>query len=69
LRPRIEGNLAELVYHGLRDSRYVGKPKRRLQHLWLSTAVNLKRMFKLAEIREKSLKSIPPPIYEVRMST
>jgi len=26
-------------------------------------------MFKLAEIREKSLKSIPPPIYEVKMST
>jgi hypothetical protein len=69
LRPRIEGKLGELVHHGLRDSRYVGKPKRRLQHLCMSTAVNLKRMFKLAEIREKSLKSIPPPICEVKMIT
>jgi len=47
---RIAGNQAELVSHGLCISRYVGKPKRRLKHLCLSTALNLKRMIKLAEI-------------------
>jgi len=41
LRPRIEGKQAELVAHGLRNTRYIGKPKRNLQHLWLAAAVNL----------------------------
>lgn len=67
LRPRIEGKQAELVYHGLRNTRYLGKPKRRLQRLWLAAAVNLKRIFKLAEIRDKYLVTIPTPMHEVKM--
>jgi hypothetical protein len=67
LRPRIEGKQADLVSHGLRNTRYVGKPKRRLQQLWLATAVNLKRIFKLAEIRDQKLVSILTPINEVKM--
>jgi len=68
LRPRIEGKQAELVNHGLRDTRYVGKDKRRLQRLWLAAAVNLKRLFKLSEIRDNCLIFIPSPVREVRMA-
>lgn len=68
LRPRIEGKQAELVSHGLRKTRYLGKPKRRLQQLWLATAVNLKRMFKLAEIRGSYLTTIPTPVCEANMT-
>lgn len=68
LRPRIEGKQAELVYHGLRDIRYVGRSKRRLQHLYLATAVNLKRIFKLKDIRDKSQITIQPSIREENMS-
>ena len=68
LRLRIEGKQAELVSHGLRNTRYVGKPKRRLQQLWLAAAVNLKRMFKLAEIRDQYLVAILSPIHEVKMT-
>jgi transposase len=49
LRPRIEGKQSELVAHGLRNTRYVGKAKRRLQRLWLAAAINLKRLGKLLE--------------------
>lgn len=68
LRPRIEGKQAQLVSHGLRKTRYIGKAKRRLQRLWLATAVNLKRMFKLAEIRDQYLVAIPTPVHEVKMT-
>lgn len=47
LRPRIEGKQAELVAHGLRNTRFGSKPKINLQHLWLAAAVNLK-LFVLA---------------------
>lgn len=68
LRPRIEGKQAQLVSHGLRKTRYIGKAKRRSQRLWLATAVNLKRMFKLAEIRDQYLVAIPTPVHEVKMT-
>jgi len=68
LRPRIEGKQAELVSHGLRHTRYIGKAKRRLQRLWLAAAVNLKRIFKLSEIRDNCLTIIPTPAYEVQMN-
>jgi transposase len=68
LRPRIEGKQAELVSHGLRDTRYIGKAKRRLQRLWLATAVNLKRIFKLSQIRDNCLIIIPTPVHEVQMN-
>jgi len=68
LRPRIEGKQAELVSHGLRNTRYIGKPKRRLQRLWLAAALNLKRMFKLADIRDKYLLAIPTPVCDLKMN-
>ena len=49
LRSAVERLLAELVQHGLRATRYLGKAKRRLQRLWTAAAVNLKRLFKLAQ--------------------
>lgn len=69
LRPRIEGKQAELVAHGLRDTRYVGKPKRRLQRLWLAAAINLKRLFTLAETRGRDLLTRLAPEGEVKMAT
>ena len=68
LRPRIEGKQAELVYHGLRNTRYIGKPKRRLQRLWLAAAINLKRIFKLAELRNQYSVAFPTPMLEVKMN-
>ena len=68
LRPRIEGKQAELVSHGLRNTRYIGKPKRRLQRLWLAAALNLKRMFKLADIRDQYLLAIPTPVCDLKMN-
>jgi hypothetical protein len=68
LRPRIEGKQAELVSHGLRKTRYLGKPKRRLQRLWLAAAVNLQRMFKLTEIRASYLTTLLTPVCEVNMT-
>lgn len=50
-RNAVERKLAELVGHGLRATRYVGKGKRGLRRLWIGAAVNLKRLFKLAEDR------------------
>jgi len=49
LRPAVERKIGELVRHGLRDTRYVGEPKRQLQRLCLRAAVNLKRLFTLAQ--------------------
>lgn len=49
LRGRVEGKIAELVHHGLRNTRYLGEKKRQLQRLWTAAVVNLKRLFKLAE--------------------
>lgn len=68
LRPRIEGKQAELVSHGLRHTRYLGKAKRRLQRLWLATAVNLKRIFKLSEIRDDCLTIVSTSACEVQMN-
>jgi len=55
LRSRVERKQAELVDHGLRETRYLGRAKRRLQRLWTAAAVNLKRLFKLAETRSADL--------------
>ena len=54
LRSTIERKQAELVQHGLRDTRYLDEPQRQLQRLW-TAAVNLKRLFKLAETRQADL--------------
>lgn len=57
-RGRVEAKIAELVYHGLRETRYVGEKKRQLQRLWIGAAVNLKRLFKLAEAEQVDLAAI-----------
>ena len=56
LRPAIERKQAELVGHGLRDTRYLGEPKRQLQRLWTGAAVNLRRLFTLAESQNIDLR-------------
>jgi hypothetical protein len=50
-RSRVERKIAELVGHGLRETRYRGQPKRQLQRLWIGAGVNLKRLFTLAEAK------------------
>jgi hypothetical protein len=54
-RCRIEGKQSELVSHGLRETRYLEESKRQFQRLWIAAAVNLKRLFKLANTRQVSL--------------
>ncbi|MBN2560332.1 MAG: IS1182 family transposase [Phycisphaerae bacterium] len=49
LRPTVERKIAELAQCGIRETRYVGQPKRQLQRLWTGAAVNLRRLFCLAE--------------------
>jgi transposase len=49
LRPAVERKIAELAQCGIRKTRYVGEPKRQLQRLWTGAAVNLRRLFCLAE--------------------
>jgi len=45
-RPPIEAKIAELIYHGLRKTRYKGKRKSRLQALFIAAVVNFKLIFK-----------------------
>jgi hypothetical protein len=54
-RCRVEGKQSELVSHGLRETRYREEGKRQLQRLWIAAAVNLKRLFKLADTRKINL--------------
>jgi hypothetical protein len=58
LRPPVERKQAELVVHGLRDTRYLGHRKRQLQRLWQAATVNLKRLFRLCESREADLNAL-----------
>jgi transposase len=55
LRAAVERKIAELVQRGIRGTRYVGEPKRQLQRLWTGAAVNLQRLFRLAETQEADL--------------
>jgi hypothetical protein len=55
LRAAVERKIAELVQRGIRDTRYVGEPKRQLQRLWTGAVVNLQRLFRLAEAQEVDL--------------
>jgi hypothetical protein len=52
LRCAVERKIGELVYHGLRNTRYLGKRKRQFQRLYTGAAVNLKRLFTLAQDRQ-----------------
>jgi len=56
-RGRVEGKQSELVRHGLRETRYLGEDKRQFQRLWTAAAVNLKRLFRLADIRKANLEA------------
>ncbi len=49
LRAAIERLIACLVQHGLRQARYIGEAKVRLQAQWTGAAVNLQRLFTLFE--------------------
>lgn len=66
LRPAVERKIAELVSHGLRCTRYVGQPKRQLQRLWIGAAINLKRLFTLAQAQKVDLymllEHLEPPL-------
>jgi hypothetical protein len=48
-RAKVERKIAELMLHGLRQARYVGRQKKRLQAFWTAAVVNLKRLFKLVK--------------------
>jgi transposase len=48
-RATIERKIAEVMGHGLRQARYLGRKKQRLQALWTAAIVNLKRLFTLAQ--------------------
>jgi transposase len=71
-RSRVERKQAELVQHGLRRMRYVGKAKRQWQRLWTATVVNLKRLFTLGRKAEQDLRALfaravsPLPVLTVR---
>ncbi len=58
LRPAIERKQAEQVQHGLRNTRYLGHPKRQLQRLWQAAATNLSRLFRLCESGQKDLNAL-----------
>ena len=47
LRAAIEREIAALVQHGLRQGRYVGLAKNRLQAQWTGAGINLRRLFTL----------------------
>jgi hypothetical protein len=55
LRAAVERKIAELAQRGLRETRYVGEPKRQLQRLWTGAAINLRRLFYLAEVQKLDL--------------
>jgi len=57
-RSGVERKQAELVRHGIRHTRYVGDAKRQLQRLWTGAVVNLKCLFRLAEIKNVDLRLI-----------
>ena len=51
-RCKIENKQAEMVHHGLRQARYIGKAKVCLQSLLIGAIVNFKRYWKL--VKEQS---------------
>jgi transposase len=61
LRPAVERKQAELVENGLRSTRYLGQRKRQLQRLWTGAAVNLRRLFKLAQAQDVDLRAAFSP--------
>jgi hypothetical protein len=69
LRSAIERKIAELAGHGIRNTRYIGEPKRQLQRLWTGAVVNLKRLFTLAQAQNVDLPAVlSPPGQTQRLS-
>jgi len=68
LRPAIERKQAEQVQHGLRNTRYLGHPKRQLQRLWQAAATNLSCLFRLCESRQRNLNPLLADIGAVPLS-
>jgi hypothetical protein len=58
LRSAVERKQAELVQHGIRQTRYLGHRKRQFQRLWTAAVVNLKRLFRLCETQNQNLVAI-----------
>ena len=58
VRARVERKQADLVHHGLRRTRYLGRAKRQLQRLWTGAVVNLKRLFTLGQQAEQDLRAL-----------
>lgn len=58
LRSAVERKQAELVQHGIRQTRYLGHRKRQLQRLWTAAVVNLKRLFRLCQMRNQDLRQL-----------
>jgi hypothetical protein len=56
LRSAVERKQAELVQHGMRETRYLGHPKRQIQRLWTAAVVNLKCLFRLCDLRKQDLR-------------
>ncbi len=61
VRSRVERKQAELVRHGLRRTRYLGRAKRQLQRLWTGAVVNLKRIFTLGPPAGQELRALFAP--------
>ena len=59
-RPPVERKIAELIRHGLRKTRYIGKRKSRLQALFTASVVNLKRILKEQENKKITLDTAEP---------
>jgi hypothetical protein len=57
-RSKVERKIAELAYHGIRNTRYRGERKRQLQRVWTGAVVNLKHLFRLAQERDIDLAAI-----------
>lgn len=55
-RGAVERKIGEGARHALRNTRYLGHPKRQLQRLWTGAMLNVKRLFKLAEMRDVDLR-------------
>ena len=63
LRSPIERKQSELVQHGLRETRYLGHPKRQLQRLWQAAVVNLSRLSRLCASGKKDLNALLETAY------
>jgi transposase len=57
-RPAIERKQSEQVQHGLRNTRYLGHPKRQLQRLGQAAATNLSCLFRLCQSRQRDLSAL-----------